>query len=493
LLAVGVLGAVAVAGCSSGSSSKKTMGSGSSATKPNVVFVLTDDLSMNLVQYMPHVRQMQKEGVEFTDYTVTDSLCCPSRSSIFTGRFPHNTGIFTNSSPDGGFEAFYSRGEEKQTYATAMQSKGYRTAMLGKYLNGYEPDPKRRSPAPQGYVPPGWNEWDVAGNGYPEFDYDLNQNATIVHYGNKPSDYLTDVTSRRGRSFIEQSVKDNYPFAIELATFAPHGPYTPAPQDAQSFPGLEAPRGPAFDRPPANAPTWLAGRAPLTQEETARIDEAFRKRVQSVQAVDRMLGAIEDTLDRAGVADKTVIVFSSDNGYHMGEYRLMPGKMTAFETDLRVPLVVTGPRMPAGQRVTRPVSNVDLAPTFEELAGASIPPDVDGRSLVGLLHGQDDPGWRTASLVEHHGPNSERTDPDKASLRSGNPTTYEAIRTTTFTYVEYADGGLEYYDRASDPDEIRNIVSSLPPARLDRLHDAVAALASCRGGTACWDAAHPSG
>ena len=125
-------------------------------TPPNIVFVLTDDLAWNLVQYMPQVQKMQQQGVTFTNYTVTDSLCCPSRSTIFTGNFPHDTGVFTNTSPDGGFALFHGRGEESQTYATDLRSLGYSTAMMGKYLNGYTPaDTEGGS---QLFVPPGWSE-----------------------------------------------------------------------------------------------------------------------------------------------------------------------------------------------------------------------------------------------------------------------------------------------------------------------------------------------
>lgn len=147
-------------------------------TRPNIVFVLTDDLSTNLLQYMPHVLALQHAGTSFSNYTVTDSLCCPSRSSIFTGNFPHDTHVFTNTGTDGGFNVFHSRGEENSTFATSLQKVGYRTAMMGKYLNGYEPGATLGGSQP--YVPPGWNEWDVAGKGYPEFGYDLNQNHQVV-------------------------------------------------------------------------------------------------------------------------------------------------------------------------------------------------------------------------------------------------------------------------------------------------------------------------
>jgi arylsulfatase A-like enzyme len=450
--------------------------------------VLTDDLSMNLVQYMPHVLGLEKAGTTFSNYSVTDSLCCPSRSSIFTGKFPHDTGVFTNSGPDGGFHIFHGRGEENSTFATALQGVGYRTAMMGKYLNGYNPRAPLGGSKP--YVPPGWTEWDVADNGYPEYNYILNSNHRVERYGSKPADYLTDVLSRKASAFVTTSVAAHAPFFLEVATFAPHAPYTPAPADTSSFVGLRAPRTPAFNTLPTNAPAWLSGAAPLTGKETSEIDISFRKRVQAVQAVDRMIGSLRETLRKTGVADNTDIVFSSDNGYHMGEYRLAPGKMTAFDTDIAVPLVVAGPGIGAGRTAAEIVENIDLCPTFEALGGAAIPSDVDGRSLVPLLRGQSAPNWRTTALIEHHGPDTAVGDPDRPGVGSGNPPSYKALRTAAFTYVEYVDGTREYYDRTTDPDELDNTANRLPTARLATLHKTLLALATCHGMDACWAAAH---
>lgn len=495
--------AVLATACTGGSSQQSTAPSSASglasapvpsfpagpAVRPNVVFVLTDDLSNNLVQYMPHVLALQKAGTSFSNYTVTDSLCCPSRSSIFSGKFPHDTGVFTNTGADGGFNVFHSRGEESDTFATELQTAGYRTAMMGKYLNGYNPGDALGGTQP--YVPPGWNEWDVAGNGYPEFNYDLNQNHHVVHYAQTPADYLTDVVGGKGSAFIDASAAAHTPFLLEVATFAPHAPYTPAPQDANAFPGLAAPRGPAFNTLPSNPPAWLGSRAPLTGAETSKIDTDFRKRVQDVQAVDRMIASLQDTLTKAGVSANTDIVFSSDNGYHMGEYRLTPGKMTAFDTDVNVPLVVAGPGVRPDTVIDDPVQNIDLAPTFETLAGATPPPTIDGHSLLPLLYGHPDTGWRTNSLVEHHGPDTAPTDPDFPPKHSGNPPTYQALRTTSYTYVQYADGSIEYYDRTTDPNELRNTANQLSPDRRTALRNDVAAMTNCHGATACWTAGHP--
>jgi N-acetylglucosamine-6-sulfatase len=166
--------------------------------RPNIVFVLTDDLDLNLVQFMPHVLEMERNGVSFANYFVTDSLCRQSRSSIFTGEFPHDSGVYRNLEPDGGYGGgFNAHGNEPRTFAVAIQRGGYRTAMLGKYLNGYRP---AKSPPALG-----WNEWDVAGNGYPEFNYSLNEDGKLVYYGSAPADYLTDVVSRIAAKFIVQS------------------------------------------------------------------------------------------------------------------------------------------------------------------------------------------------------------------------------------------------------------------------------------------------
>jgi arylsulfatase A-like enzyme len=452
-------------------------GNSSSVRPPNIVFVLTDDLAMNLLPYMPHVLQMQKDGVTFANYFVTDSLCCPSRSSIFTGRYPHNTGIFRNTGEDGGFLAFRARGHEQSTIATALSAAGYRTAMLGKYLNGYVP--AQHPPAA------GWSTWAVAGpGGYAEFRYNLNQNGRIVHYGDQPADYLTDVLSDLAVRFIRENAGS--PFFIEVATFAPHAPYTPAPRDAAAFPDVRAPRTAAYDAASdASAPRWLAAHRALSAADTARIDGDFRKRAQSVLAVDRMIGALQAAVAAIGAQQNTYFVFSSDNGYHMGEHRLMPGKMTAYDTDIQVPLIVTGPGVPAGATVQAFAENVDLCPTFAELGGAQAPANVDGRSLAALLHGGAVENWRSAALIEHHGPVRDRVDPDLPGARSGNPPSYEAIRTASDLYVEYANGEREYHDLAGDPNELRNTYSSLPAARKSSLGATVAALAHCQGAAAC--------
>jgi len=172
----------------------------------------------------------------------------------------------------------------------------------------------------------------------------------------------------------------------------------------------------------------------------------------------------------------------------------MPGKMTAYDTDIRVPLIVTGPGVPAGRTVEEITENIDLHSTITELTGAKAAANVDGHSLVPLLRGQQSTEWRTLALIEHRGWQREgrANDPDAPARRSGNPPTYEAIRSRTSLYVEYADGSKEYHDLTNDPNEIRNSFSSLPIKEQAWLRATLATVKSCQGSRSCWDAERPT-
>jgi arylsulfatase A-like enzyme len=460
------------------------------------VFVLTDDLSKNLVtpQFMPNLAALEAQGSAFDNYFVTDSLCCPSRSSIFTGRYPHDTGVYTNGGTDGGYQTFDANNDQSSTVATDLQADGYRTAMMGKYLNGYMPkDP----------IPPGWTEWDVAGNGYPEFNYDLNQNGTVVHYGGPNAggqdNYLTDVLSGLGNSYISSSAAaaDKKPFFLEIATFAPHTPYTVAPKYQDLYPGLTYPRTPAFDATNTAAPSWLATRPKLSPRAVTAIDADFRKRAQDVKSVDDMIGSLVSTLKQSGAWNNTYLVFSSDNGYHMGEHKLTPGKLTAFDTDIGVPLIVIGPHVGAGRSITPFGENIDLRPTFDAWAATKPSEGIDGRDMTPLLSataaGAAPPDWPTGVLVEHHGPDINGTDPDYPPPGSGNPTTYEALRVKGAVYVEYVSGEREYYVLSTDPYELHNVYSSLPASTVAALHAELGRVENCRDSPACSDITTPTG
>ena len=408
---------------------------------PNLVFVLTDDLEPSLLRFMPTVRTMQAHGANFTHYTVSDSLCCPSRASIFTGQYPHTTGIFTNTAPDGGYVAFQRRGLEQHTFAVALQQQGYRTGFLGKYLNGY--DPKAGTGRPGSNVPPGWDEWDVAGNGYPEFNYTLNENGREVAYGHRKADYLTDVLATKGQRFIRAQAAAGQPFALEVATFAPHSPYTPAPRDAHKYPHLKAPRSPAFNEAHlGDKPAWLRGRAKLTRAQISKLDQSYRLRAQAVRSVDRLLKGLRTTLAATGQADNTYVVFSSDNGYHMGEHRLPAGKQTAFATDIGraardhraerhqalhpAASAERGPR-PDLRRPRRPLER--CTPSGRALAGSAAPRPAAGRladSLAGRAPRAEHRPVRPGSARSHRGqptvvPSDHHPECDLRRVRRGIP------------------------------------------------------------------------
>jgi arylsulfatase A-like enzyme len=450
--------------------------------RPNIIFVLTDDLAWNLVPYMKNVQQMQQDGLTFSRYFVTDSLCCPSRSSIFTGKYPHDTQVFTNGGNNGGYATYERVGNQMHTFATTLAGVGYQTAMLGKFLNGYS--------ATGNGPDPGWLEWDVADNGYPEFNYTLNRNGVPTPYGALPDEYLVDVMSQIAQNFIEKVAPG--PFVIETATFAPHAPYTPAPRYLNTYHEV-VPRTPAWNTANMNPPMWLDERQPLSVAALANMDAAFNLRVEAVQAVDDMIGELRAELVAKGLDQNTYVIFSSDNGYHMGDHMLLPGKETAFDTDIRVPLIVVGPGVPAGVIDDRIVENIDLCPTFAELAGAPPPPAVDGHSLVPLFHGENVSDWRNLALVEHVGPDIAPMppgDPDNEPVVGPPPNSYEAIRTPEAVYVEYVDGELEYYDLEKDPFELVNTAGSLTAAQQQKLHDALTAVKTCHDAATCWAAQH---
>ena len=451
---------------------------------PNIVVILVDDFSLDLMatengafdQSMPNLVQMQKEGVTFSHYFVTDSLCCPSRSSIFTGLLPHNTGVFTNDPPSGGYDGFMAHGDDAKTFALALHKEFYATGMMGKYLNGYQPD--------QNGVPQGWSAWDVAGNGYPNFNYVLNADGSLI---TSPL-HLTDELSELGQAFLKNSAKG--PFLLEIATFSPHGPYVPPDRYKNSFSDITYPRTPAYaTRADDTAPDWLKQIPELKPVEISNMENAYLNRLRSDKGIDDMIGAVRKTLKDLGLADSTYIVFTSDNGYHMGEYSLRPGKQTPFDTDIHVPLIVVGPGIAAGRTLDEMTMNIDFYPTFAELAGLAPSPTVDGHSLVAALHGTPGP-WRDLTLVEHVHSAPNPTNPDLPASKSGDPPTYAALRLRDAMYVEYLDGSgvIGYYDLKADPYELHNIGGTLSADKKKALHEALAANQACKGQTACWAA-----
>jgi N-acetylglucosamine-6-sulfatase len=496
-----------------------------SGSRPNIVFILTDDLdaaSYDPAQF-PALRDlMTTQGVTFSNFFVDDSLCCPSRASILRGQYVHDTRVLNNGAPTGGFQAFHHLGRESSTVATWLHARGYRTGLFGKYLNGY-PDT-----VPPRYVPPGWDVWasPSGGNPYGEYRYELNENGKLVQYGHQPDDYLVDVLARHTVHFITQSAGKR-PFFAYVAPYVPHEPATPAPRYADAFPGVRAPRTPSFDQAVFHdEPNWLSARPPLSPLVLAYIDTLYRRRLQDMLGVEDLLREVVATLQRTGQLANTYIFLGSDNGFHLGQHRLPPGKETAYDEDIRVPLVVRGPGVPRGTTVNQFAMNDDLAPTFAALGGAETPSFVDGRSLVPLLHsGPAPPVWRQAALVEHYGPSptnlpsvtrpTTTTQPPSVFL-PGSPTaprdpdddpaynraairgprrlplsslnafgirvpSYDALRTPRYLYVEYFDGERQLYDLRRDPYEMTNVVTRVPASVRTALSRQLEALEQCHG------------
>jgi arylsulfatase A-like enzyme len=481
----------------SGCSFAESHASAQTSKHPNIVFLLTDDLDVQAVAYMPNLRRLlTDEGVTFSHFYVSVSLCCPSRTSILRGQYSHNDGVLTNGSGNGGFETAHQLGIEKSTIGTWLQKAGYKTAYIGKYLNAY-PDT-----VAQNYVPPGWNEFDsaVAGNPYSEYNYLLNEDGHLVFHGNGVENYGTTVYVREADTFIRK--ERGKPFFVYLNVYAPHIPATPAHPDVNLFLNAKAPRTPAFNEHVPGKPAWLRRLPLLGPSQIAFIDGFQRRRLQSLQAVDRGIANLIATLKDTGQLANTYFVFSSDNGLHLGQFRMPAGKETAYDTDIHVPLIVRGPGVPAHRTCNFIFGNIDLAPTFARLAGAAVPTWVDGRSFVTQLHHPSfDLHPRRAYLVEHWkesatehigaGP-TEPPDPDAdggfviRAARGVPPPVpdlipeFHGVRTANYLYVEYVTGERELYDTKTDPNELLNLVNLPAEAALvARLHTLVAGLEAC--------------
>jgi N-acetylglucosamine-6-sulfatase len=418
-------------------------------SKPNIVFILADDMRKDDLKYMPKTKaQLQDKGMTFQNAFVSNALCCPSRATIMRGQYSHNTGVWTNlNSSDGGWQAYKQKGHEKDNVATRLHSAGYRTALFGKYLNYYTETTNK---------PPGWDRWFATFETHPYhyFDYSANDQGTIRHYGTDASDYKTDVISRKANTFIGNSASRGEPFFAYVAPPASHEPFTPAPRDAHAYDGAKAPRLPSFnERDVSDKPSWMRKLPRLTSDQIAEIDERHEARAETLQALDDLVEGIVEELENAGVMDNTYIFFTSDTGFFHGEHRIPSQKLRPYEEDIRVPLLVRGPGVAAGHQARKLALNTDYLPTFTNLAGAQSPPYVDGRSLRPVLKGNA-ASWRDAVLLE------------AAAYYSP---AYYGIRTTSTNsstqskYVEYEGGARELYNLESDGYELTNSYDAAAP------------------------------
>ena len=400
--------------------------SGSALAHPNIVVVLTDDQRWDTVSAMPNVTsRLVRHGVDFRNAFASNPLCCPSRVSILTGRYSHSTGVFSNRPPHGGFVSF----RDRVTIATRLRAAGYWTAYMGKYLNGY---------ANSTYVPPGWDRWLAFANlGY--YDYRLNVDGRLEVGPTRSSVYSTDRLATEAVRFVRSSRR---PFFLLLAPYAPHAPAEPARRHARAFGALVPWRSPGYrERDVSDKPAWVRA-----HPRTLRfVPQAFRHRqLQSLLAVDQMVGRVVRTLREQRLLRNTIVVFTSDNGYLWGEHRLS-AKGKPYEESIRVPLVIRYDALTHGRARSddRLVANVDLAPTLAAAARTRLP-GAEGRSLLPLLAGRS-PRWRGALLLE------------SLAVRGQAVPTCCAVRTRERKLVAYATGERELYDLARDPHELGSL------------------------------------
>jgi len=455
-----------------------------SGDKPNIILILTDDLDETLgtMSYTPKLdKYIKQEGITWEDFFISDTLCCPSRSTIARGQYVHNHGVLTNGLPGGGFDTFYARGNEDSTFANWLQEVGYETGFFGKYLNGY---PFKDDPL---HIPKGWTSWHSpsGGNPYSDFNYIMNENGKAVSYGSKPKDYMTDVIRDSSIDFMKQAKASNKAFMVYLSPYVPHSPATPAPRHENLFPDLKTPRIRSFNELDiSDKPSSFQNRKQLTEKQIEEMDKFYRKRIQSMQAIDDMVEEVVLTLQEMGELENTYIFFTSDNGFHMGQHRLAAGKGTAYEEDINVPLYIRGPGVPKGKTISGYFAgNTDFAPTFAEIAGTTVPSFVDGRSLMPILRGEN-PTWRQLFFVEFY-PFARGRGEKPENLRNvesvlepldldellgiADNFSYISLRLPSAKYIEYKTGEKEYYDLIKDPYEMDNAIKSMDPKKIQEM------------------------
>jgi N-acetylglucosamine-6-sulfatase len=414
--------------------------------RPNVVVIETDDQTVSDLASMPHTRALfADEGVAFRNSFVSESQCCPSRATFLTGLYAHNHRVLSTNPPFGGFTAF----DPSQTLAVWLQKAGYTTALIGKYFNGYGrlvPD----------YVPPGWTEWHglLGPSVYSFFGFAINNNGRARTY---PGQYETDVLTRLSARFIRTRAHSGRPFFLWTTYVAPHigGPRqliaggapttVPSPLFSGASLGRSFPATAAFDEADvSDKPAAIARRRRFGPREIATLAEVWRLRQESLLSVDAGVGRLVGALRSEGVLRNTLLIFTSDNGYLIGEHRIRESKVLPYEPSIRVPLLMRGPGIPRAETRSQLVWNGDLAPTILDATGARAPWALDGQSLLPFARSPAISGARDVLLEG----------PPQGGLDS--TPRFTGLRTRRYAYIEYHHGERELYDLRRDPDELDN-------------------------------------
>jgi arylsulfatase A-like enzyme len=440
---------------------------------PNVVVIMTDDQRVDDLAAMPAVRNLiVRPGAYFTHSFASFPLCCPSRATFLTGQYAHNHGVRDNRPPRGGYRTL----EGDETLPVWLQRAGYETAHVGKYLNGYGAVRARE-------VPPGWDEWQglVDLSTYYFRSYMLNENGRLE----RPRVYQTDELTLRAVRFVERA---DAPFFLSVAYLAPHEDFTgkqpefgaapgcrgsaiPAARHAGRFAGRRMPQPQSFDEvDTSDKPSFVRALPRLGTRGRRLIERAWRCRRESLLSVDEGVERIVAELRRSGELDSTLIVFTSDNGFFLGEHRIPENKVNVYEEAVRVPLAIRGPGVPAATRIPDPVANVDLAPTILDAAGAEAGLEMDGRSLLPLARRPGENMERPILLENLSRPFERRYMP------------YTAIRVGDLVYAEYANGEHELYHLQRDSHQLRSLHNRYRSAQAD-LSRILRRLRGCRGRT----------
>ncbi|HRJ74575.1 MAG TPA: sulfatase [Anaerolineales bacterium] len=444
--------------------------------QPNIIIILTDDMDSKLMPYMPKTNQLiGEQGATFTNYFITTPICCPSRASMLRGQYAHNTDILENTP---GFTRFFKLEEEKDALPVWLNNAGYQTALIGKYLNNYPTNAGRN------YVPPGWSLWNVFqyGNHY-YYDYTMNENGKLVEYQNAETDYSTDVIKEKSLRFIDANLTNASPFFLLVSVYAPHGPSIPALRHSALMNNLKYPQSPSFNETDiSDKPTVIQALSQTGDEfDEGDANYLFQKRAQSLQAVDELVEEIIQTLEVNNALDNTYIIFTSDNGFHMGEHGIPAGKALAYEEDIKVPFLIRGPDITPNSTVNQMTANIDLAPSIAELANVNTPDFVDGRSFVSLLQNEKDV-WRNSLLIEFGYIRDEANatqQPPSSPQNEANNIKFRAIRFEHHIYIEYENGEKEFYDLIQDPYQLENKVSNLNHDTVNWLQEQLQILQFC--------------
>lgn len=412
---------------------------------PGIVLIQLDDASKADLEYMPKTRTvLQSQGTTFSNSYTPVSVCCPSRASLLRGQYAHNHGVVTSHEPNGGYERWKELGLGKSNIATWLDDAGYQTVHLGKYLNGY---------ADSG-VPPGWDFWNTYYGAF-HIENRINNNGKVHTYPDRA--VLDFISTRKAEYYIDRLSKNDAPMYLQMDLFAPHGP----PQHPDSYDkfyrGETAPRKPSTNESDvSDKPRWVRGRDKFNMQA---VDSRYRDRLRDLKMADEAVGRTVRALRESGELRNTYIIFTSDNGYQLGEHRLF-GKWTGYEESIRVPTIVRGPGVPKGVTRDEMIVNNDWGPTFAELGGAKAPAFVDGTSIAPLLRGEH-PKWRNRIMLESYRRNDTISSPAP---------TFNGVRSINFKWLKYYEGpnptgdiaGRELYAFNRDPYELNSIHRTAP-------------------------------